>query len=37
MDVINAHGILGCQRRRCCHGVAAMSGNDFLVCFETAF
>ncbi len=34
MDVVDTHGILGRQRRRGRHGVAAMSGDDLLVCFK---
>src|SRR3954467_13122781 len=36
MDVKNAGGVLRSQGRRGRHGIAAMGGNDFLVCFETA-
>jgi hypothetical protein len=34
MNVIDARGILGRQRRRGRHGVAAMGGDDLLVRFE---
>lgn len=34
MDIEYALGILGSQRRRRCHGVALMDGNDSLVGFE---
>lgn len=34
VDVEYALGVLGSQRRRRCHGVALMDGNDSLVGFE---
>lgn len=33
MNLIDTHGILRRQRRRGRHGIAAMSCDDFLVCF----
>lgn len=36
VDVVDAQGVLGRQRRRRRHGVAAVGRHDLLVCLEAA-
>lgn len=36
VDVVDAQGVLCRQRRRRRHGIAAMGGDDLLVCLEAA-
>ena len=35
MNVVDAAGVLGRESRSGCHGIAPMSGDDFLVGLET--
>lgn len=36
MHACDAFGVLDCERRGGSHGVAAVCGEDFLVCFQAA-
>jgi hypothetical protein len=36
VDVLDAHGVLSCQGGRGGHAIAAMRGEDFLVCFQAS-